>query len=42
MERFMNHESMFEITLASEDFIPIFLPVLFGYVASCFALIIFN
>ena len=38
----MLHESMLKINLAAEDFISIFLPVVFGYVASCFALIFFK
>ena len=42
LEKLMFHESMFETVLAVEDFMSIFLPVVFGYVASCLALIIFN
>ena len=42
LEKLMFHESMFETALAAEDFVSIFLPIVFGYVASCFILIIFN
>ena len=42
LENLMLHESMLKINLAAEDFMSIFLPVVFGYVASCFALIVFK
>ena len=38
----MLHESMFETAWAVEDFVSIFIPVVFGYLASCFALIVLN
>ena len=36
------HESMFDTALAAKDFMSIFLPVIFGYVASCLTLIVFT
>lgn len=38
----MLHESMLDTALVLEDFMPIFLPIVFGYITSCVALIVFN
>ena len=38
----MLNDSIFETTLAAGDFMSIFVPIVFGYIASCIALVVFN